>query len=179
LRHDLDIFVRDCDACRVERDVGGGEEARGEMRLTRVQRGVHEDGIAVLRMLADELHVAESIADRYFENFAAHQSFAYLCHCGRFCHVTPLSVHGNCAKSEGFPRIGTTTSSDGIAHAVGLEAAHEYATADRIPGHRAHGARAGAGHGARHGVAEQTTDVARGLSHRPAVVCVAIAALRA
>jgi hypothetical protein len=52
------------------------------MRLTRVQRRIHQDGIAVLRMLADELHVAESIADRHFEDLATHQSFAYLCHRG-------------------------------------------------------------------------------------------------
>src|SRR5688572_17699134 len=64
------------------------------MRQPRVQLGAHEDGVAVLAMVAEELHVAELGPDRHLEDLAAQQSTSYSCHRKSFCHSVPPWIRG-------------------------------------------------------------------------------------
>ena len=56
------------------------------MRHTVMQLRAHEDGVTILAMLAEELHIAKAIPHGYFEDFAANKSFSDLA-MARVCHV--------------------------------------------------------------------------------------------
>ena len=46
------------------------------MRQPIMQFRAHEDGIAILAVLSQELHIAEAIPDGHFEDLPANKSFS-------------------------------------------------------------------------------------------------------
>src|SRR6185369_359430 len=69
LRDELDQLVGNRDGRGRERDVCNREETGCEMRHTIMQLRAHEDGLALLAVLAKELHIAEAIPHGDFEDF--------------------------------------------------------------------------------------------------------------
>ena len=71
------------------------------MRHTVMQLRAHEDGLAILAVLAKELHIAEAIPHGDFEDFAANKSFSDLSH---GASLSRCAWQGGCSRHSCGPR---------------------------------------------------------------------------